>query len=193
MGGGDLHRGLFITLNLKLCDTFDITGKKDKICFLFLKRIAINIFFILYIPATEEATPNCIASELKHLKEGNSQYQLEYNFWHNLRQSVIGTDVNTGLSKAELTQQLQRMRNWSLFGILTINGLWLVVLSIFYMGISSSLSKLNIYGVISGALYGFTLVIQMLGLTACRLDHLIRYVGNVVFGQRQPFWINRKE
>ena len=144
----------------------------------------------------EEVNSACLVDELNNLKEEDKedlQYKTEYNFWFYLKKTVIGTDVNTGLGKTELAQQLQRLRNRALIGILIINGLWLVMLSIFYMGISSSLSRLNIYGVISGALYGFTLVIQILGITACRLDHFIRYLGKSVYGHRKPSWINYKQ
>ncbi|XP_036362447.1 uncharacterized protein LOC118765089 [Octopus sinensis] len=141
----------------------------------------------------ETENSSYVIGNLFSLEEGNELQQKEHEFWQNLRATLLGNDVNLGLAKAELGDRLKRLRNYAWCGMVVTNVLWLAMLSAFYIGISSPLSRLNVYGVISGALYGFTLVIQLIGLTAFRLDYLLRKLAESTYGRKLPFWVNQKE
>lgn len=127
------------------------------------------------------------------MTEGSEEDRNENAFWENLRGSLLGNDVNLGLEKEELAERLRIMRNRSLTAVLVINALWLALLSFFYMGVSSPLSRLNVYGVISGALYGFTLTIQVIGLTVCRVNYLLRKLARCLYGDVRPMWVCEKK
>ena len=117
----------------------------------------------------------------------------EHVFWESLVTRLLGNDVNTGLGKAELAQGLRRLRNRSLGGLLAINAVWLGVLSYFYMGINSEISRLNIYGLISGALYGFTLCIQIIGLTVSRVCQCSRKLAEQIGGVDAEMYVHKRE
>ena len=134
-----------------------------------------------------------MAAQIDEMATGSPEEQLENDFWLNMRSSLIGNDVNTGLEKAALAEGLRQMRNRSLTGLLVINALWLCLLSYFYMGVSSSLSRLNVYGVISGVLYGFTLTIQVFGLTVCRINYLLRKLARCLYSEDRPMWVCEKK
>lgn len=125
--------------------------------------------------------------------EGSLQEQEENAFWETLRHRLLGNDVNTGLQRTELADRLEQLRNRSLFGLLIVNALWLAMLSYFYVGIDSPLSRLNLYGLISGALYGFTLVIQVIGMTVCRVNHILIRLARYLYGDSIPMWVYMKE
>ncbi|KAK7496348.1 hypothetical protein BaRGS_00012513 [Batillaria attramentaria] len=126
------------------------------------------------------------------MMEGNAQERDENAFWENLRERLLGNDVNRGLEREELANRLEKLRNRSLLGVMGINAVWLALLSYFYVGTDSPLSRLNLYGVISGALYGFTLVIQVIGMTICRVNYMLRKFAWYLYGDRYPMWVCAK-
>ncbi|XP_041365067.1 chitin synthase-like [Gigantopelta aegis] len=136
---------------------------------------------------------DAVASQIDEMVNGTAEEQSENDFWLHMRSTLIGNDVNTGLEKAALADGLRQMRNRSLTGLLIINALWLCLLSYFYMGVSSSLSRLNVYGVISGALYGFTLTIQVFGLTVCRINYLLRKLARCLYSDERTMWVCEKK
>ncbi|XP_046333000.1 uncharacterized protein LOC124115884 [Haliotis rufescens] len=140
-----------------------------------------------------ELLKETVASQITNMTDGNEEDRNENAFWENLRGSLLGNDVNLGLEKEELAERLRIMRNRSLTAVLVINALWLALLSFFYMGVSSPLSRLNVYGVISGALYGFTLTIQVIGLTVCRVNYLLRKLARCLYGDVRPMWVCEKK
>lgn len=127
------------------------------------------------------------------MAEGSDERKAENAFWEKLIQSRLGNNVNKGLEKEDLAAGLRKLRNRSLGGFMFINAVWLVFLSYFFMGLDSPLSRLNIYGVISGALYGFTLIIQTVGLTAGRIEQLIKRLARYIYGESIPVWVSEKE
>ena len=127
------------------------------------------------------------------MTEGSRQEQEENAFWEELRQRLLGNEVNTGLQRTELADRLKQLRNRSLVGLLIVNAMWLAMLSYFYMGLDTPLSRLNLYGLISGALYGFTLVIQVIGMTICRVNHILIRLARYLYGDTIPMWVAMKE
>ena len=130
-----------------------------------------------------------ITSVTRSAEDSTTEEQGEDAFWINLRHTLLGNDVNLGLERAQLSDSLERLRNYSLLSLLFINALWLAILSYFYVGIDSRLSRLNLYGLISGALYGFTLVIQVVGMTVCRVHHGLVKLARYLYGDNTPMWV----
>lgn len=148
---------------------------------------------MLNVSNLENTASDIVVRDITMMEDGNEDQRAEHDFWEKLRDTLLGTDVNIGLQKAELAEKLRTMRNRCFIGLMTINFLWLLLLSVFYVGISSTLSRLNVYGLISGALYGFTLTIQVIGLTVCRVDMLIRKLAIRVYGDERPIWVSEKD
>ena len=69
------------------------------------------------------------------------------------------------------------------------NWLLQVILSYFYVGVDSPLARLNLYGLISGALYGFTLVVQIIGMTVSRVTHALQWLAQYLYGGQIPAWV----
>ncbi|KAK6166486.1 hypothetical protein SNE40_023162 [Patella caerulea] len=137
-----------------------------------------------------------VKANTRDITEGNEDDQTENIFWDDLRRRLLGNDTNIGLEKAELAERLRSLRNKSLTGLLVVNALWLALLSFFYMGVDTPLSRLNVYGVISGALYGFTLIIQVFGLTVCRINYILQWFARYLFGDEKKMWVcgrNKKD
>ena len=114
-----------------------------------------------------------MSARLTDMRDFGERAVEEHKFWADLAATLIGVGVNTGLEKAALAEGLRTLRNRTLATFLGLNALWLGMLSYFYLGADSPLARLNIYGVMSGALYGFTLAIQLVGLTAGRLEQVL--------------------
>ena len=134
-----------------------------------------------------------VTSIARPMIEGSLQEKEENEFWENLLLRLLGNDVNTGLQRTELADRLKQLRDRSLIGLLIVNAIWLAMLSYFYVGIDSPLSRLNLYGLISGALYGFTLVIQVIGMTICRVNHILIRLARYLYGDTIPMWVYRRE
>ncbi|KAK7110943.1 hypothetical protein V1264_014736 [Littorina saxatilis] len=134
-----------------------------------------------------------VNSIARPMQDGSTQELQENVFWEELRHRLLGNDVNIGLQRVELAEQLEQLRNRSLLGLMMINAVWLGVLSYFYVGVDSPLARLNLYGLISGALYGFTLVIQLIGMTICRVQHVLLMMARYLYGDIIPAWIWLKE
>lgn len=134
-----------------------------------------------------------VSSIARSMSDGSPHEKKEFEFWESLRTRLLGNDVNTGLEKAELAERLRRLRNRSLTGLMVINALWLALLSYFYVGVESPMSRLNLYGVISGALYGFTLFIQVIGMTICRVNYLLRLLARYLYGDKVSMWVSTKD
>ncbi|XP_076465667.1 uncharacterized protein LOC143297281 [Babylonia areolata] len=130
-----------------------------------------------------------VTSMTQVMADGSDLEQVEHKFWEDLRHSLLANDVNVGLERAELAHCLERLRDRSLLGLLSVNVLWLAVLSYFYVGIDSPISRLNLYGIISGALYGFTLIIQVIGMTVSRVHHILIKLARYLYGDQIPMWI----
>ncbi|CAG5134390.1 unnamed protein product, partial [Candidula unifasciata] len=134
-----------------------------------------------------------ISSLLVDMSKGDLQAREEHKFWESLTSTRLGTEVNKGLGKAELAEGLRVLRNRLFAGFLILNALWLGFLSYFYLGLDTPLSRLNIYGMISGALYGFTLIIQIVGLTVSRVDQVLTRLAKYVYKDDVPLWVHEKD
>ncbi|KAH9510310.1 hypothetical protein Btru_042724 [Bulinus truncatus] len=142
---------------------------------------------------TQTEIQTIVSTLVKDMSQGDERAREENKFWESLIATHLGIGVNKGLEKAALADGLGRLRNRLLAGFLFLNAVWLAFLSYFYMGLDSPLSRLNIYGIISGALYGFTLIIQILGLTAGRIEQVLRKLAKYVHGADMPVWVNERE
>ena len=131
--------------------------------------------------------------DLRELAKVDPRARQEVAFWESLTSTLVGNCVNKGLEKEELVEGLRSLRNRSLGGLLFINAIWLSLLSYFYMGTDSTLSRLNIYGVISGVLYGFTLAVQIVGLTASRVQQVVARAARFVYGEEVPVYVHKRE
>ncbi|GFS00558.1 chitin synthase [Elysia marginata] len=146
---------------------------------------------------TEAELQSAVSARLSDMRDYGQRAVEEHKFWADLASSLIGVGVNTGLEKAALAQGLRTLRNRTLATFLGLNALWLAMLSYFYLGADSPLARLNIYGVMSGALYGFTLAIQLVGLTAGRLEQVLGKIARQVCrdggDSRVPLWVHRRQ
>ncbi|KAK0055220.1 chitin synthase chs-2-like isoform X2 [Biomphalaria pfeifferi] len=142
---------------------------------------------------TQTEIQTILSSLARDMSQGDEKAREEHKFWESLVATHLGIAVNQGLEKAALAEGLGRLRNRLLAAFLFLNAVWLAFLSYFYMGLDSPLSRLNIYGIISGALYGFTLIIQILGLTAGRIEQVLRKLATYVHGDDMPVWVKEKE
>ncbi|GFO08503.1 chitin synthase [Plakobranchus ocellatus] len=138
---------------------------------------------------------SAVSVRVMDMSEGGERAVQEHKFWQELVSTLVGVGVNTGLEKAALAQGLRTLRNRTLGTFLALNALWLGLLSYFYLGADSPLARLNIYGVMSAALYGFTLAIQLVGLTASRLEQVFSRLARRVYDgdQSVPVWVHNRD
>ncbi|GAB1603483.1 hypothetical protein Ahia01_000629600 [Argonauta hians] len=112
--------------------------------------------------------------------------ETEHHFWEELRVTILGTDVNLGANQATLKLRLRIMRN-RLAGILLVcNTIWVCLLTGLYLTIPK---HDTIFGIITCSIYSFSLVIQLIGLTAHKCDSFFREFVIKTFGRRHPIWI----
>ena len=109
-----------------------------------------------------------------------------------MRRVVLGSTVNTGLGSTELAAGLRTLRTLSLFGLLFLNALWLILLSMLYFHINVHLAKHNIYGLIAGVVYGLVLAVQLLDMTVHRIQSTFMWFGRTIFGENLPVWVHQR-
>ena len=162
-----------------------------------LKKVFWVVFFSVLSTDSEAELQSAVSARLTDMRDCGERAIQEHKFWADLAATLIGVGVNTGLEKAALAQGLRTLRNRTLATFLGLNALWLAMLSYFYLGADSPLARLNIYGVMSGALYGFTLAIQLVGLTAGRLEQVLGKVARRICrgggDNHVPVWVSRRE
>jgi len=135
----------------------------------------------------EEKTVVCPREHFRPMSD--ETHKREFSFWSNLRQAVLGNNNVSGLQDDKLNSGLRTLRNLCLLGLLLINCLWLVLLSVLYYNVDLNLAKLNVYGLIAGAVYGLVLLIQLLGMGIHRIEAVFTRFGRAVFGGTKPIWI----
>ena len=139
---------------------------------------------------------NLLNTELiDNIIHGISRYQLNILVTviiHDTRLTWFGY-FDPGLRGDKLNTGLRRLRNLCLICLLLLNTLWLVLLSLLYYNTDMNLAKLNIYGLIAGAVYGLVLFIQLVGMTVHRIQALFARFGRAVFGDCKPVWIYRRD
>lgn len=126
------------------------------------------------------------------MAEGNDQQVEEYIFWERMREIVLGREVNLGLEAEPLAIGLRNLRNICLLSLLILNALWLILLSVLYFNANFNLVKLNVYGLIAGAVYGAVLAVQVIGMTAHRLEAVFTRYSMMIFGPDRPVWIMKR-
>ena len=135
----------------------------------------------------EDDTVTCPQSQFKDLAEGH-QYE-ESVFWQRMRDLILSHDVNLGLGGAKLAGGLRSLRIVCLLALIIFNVLWMVLLSVLYFNADVNMARLNVYGLIAGAVYGLVLFVQLVGMTIHRLQAIFGKFALRVFGQDKPVWI----
>ncbi|XP_036356166.1 chitin synthase chs-1-like, partial [Octopus sinensis] len=120
--------------------------------------------------------------------------EVEYKFWRFLRDFVIGSTVKMGAPKSEIAEKLRKLRVKSVFAFLTCNTIWMIILGYIYTNITAEKSKLNLFGLINGSLFGVSLIVQMIGMTIHRTqDTIERFIRKSNIHTKQPEWIITKD
>ncbi len=109
-----------------------------------------------------------------------------------MRDAILGHDVLPGLTGSVLADGLRSLRNWCLLALLLLNTLWLVLLSVLYYHGNVMLAKLNMYGLIAGAVYGLVLLIQVVGMLVHRVQAIFSRFAKNVFGPDTPVWVHSR-
>ncbi|XP_013417859.1 uncharacterized protein LOC106178970 [Lingula anatina] len=141
---------------------------------------------------SEDVEVECTADHFHSMLDGNEQQIEEHVFWERMHEIVLGKGVNLGLDQASLASGLRNLRNICLLSLLILNALWLVLLSVFYFNANFNLVKLNVYGLITGAVYGLVLAVQVVGMTVHRVEALFTRYAVIIFGHDRPIWINKR-
>ena len=140
-----------------------------------------------------EKPVECTTNKFTSMADGHSQHVEEHHFWTRMCHIALGRDVNRGLEGTKLASGLRTLRNICLLSMLVLNALWLILLSVLYFNAELNLARLNVYGLIAGAVYGLVLFIQVLGMAVHRVQAIFTRLGRSLFGRETPIWIyNRK-
>ena len=123
------------------------------------------------------------------MADPQGQHADEFYFWSKLRELVLGRGINLGLEGETLAGGLRSLRNICLIALLTLNTLWLVLLSVLYFNADVNLAKLNIYGLIALVVYGLVLLVQLLGMTVHRVQALFTRFTRAVFARDKHMWV----
>ncbi|XP_041365297.1 uncharacterized protein LOC121380520 [Gigantopelta aegis] len=115
----------------------------------------------------------------------------EQTFWTQLVQDLVGKDTNLGLNKHDLEAGLHKLRLKAVLAICIVNIAWVVGLGFFYNSAVSRDSSLNGYGIMNGILYGFSFLIQVVGMTVFRVQDCAHRLGKHIFKNDKPHWITR--
>lgn len=101
-------------------------------------------------------------------------------FWQSLVTNSIGAGVNPGLSSEQRTKGLRSLRNRALVGYLTVNMVWVAVLTGFYAFLTKFFTDKLVYGVIVLSLLGVSAIIQILGMTVYRCSDMLTRFGRLI-------------
>lgn len=123
------------------------------------------------------------------MADGSYEEQIEFRFWSEVRDKILGKDVNLGLDLETMTSGLRKLRLNAVIGILSANGLWLCCLSVLYWYTAAGFTKVNAYGLICGALYGFSFTVQVLGMTTYRVKVAVNFLANMAMEAGQQVWV----
>ena len=137
----------------------------------------------------EEHPVECTSNVLPMNMDQQSE---EHLFWQRMHDLVLGKDVNLGLNKDELAGGLRTLRNTCLLALLILNSLWLTLLSVLYFNADVNVVRLNVYGLIAGAVYGLVLFIQFVGMSIHRIQAVLTRLGLCLFGKDQPVWVHAR-
>ncbi|KAK0068759.1 chitin synthase chs-2-like isoform X2 [Biomphalaria pfeifferi] len=117
----------------------------------------------------------------------------EHTFWNNLINVYIGNDVNKGKPNHQLTDDLHSLRGRTMLGLTISNFLWFICLSLLYAFAGSDVICYCV-----AAIFSFSLVIQLIGLTCFKFDNLIESslntnVNDVIKQDEKSFQSQTKE
>ena len=118
--------------------------------------------------------------------------QEERAFWTTLVETLVGKDTNLGLNKDDLEAGLQKLRLKAVLAICIANIAWVIGLGFFYNSAVNRDTSLNGYGIMNGILYGFSFLIQVVGMTVYRVQDCAHRLGKHIFKNDKPHWITRQ-
>lgn len=130
-----------------------------------------------FIPSSEQ---------IPSLDCGPEEQKQEHKFWEDLREKLLGRDVNLGADDVTLRRQLKIVRNRSLACMMLANLFWLAFLSVMYMLLPPDN---HVFGFVLCGIYSFSLVIQLIGMTVNKFRTIFRKFVVTTYGSRQPIWI----
>ncbi|KAK7496323.1 hypothetical protein BaRGS_00012488, partial [Batillaria attramentaria] len=129
--------------------------------------------------------PDAVSEQLKPLTAD------EESFWNDLASRLIGKDMNQGLNTADLAIGLRKLRNKVVVTVMIFNLIWVIGLSFFYLWSfgSGSGSQISAYGILSGVLYAFSFLIQIVGMTVYRVQDGVHRLGKSIYGKEKPHYV----
>jgi hypothetical protein len=104
----------------------------------------------------------------------------ETAFWENLVTNSIGATINTGLTPEDRTAGLRTLRNKALVGYLTLNLLWVAMLTGFYAFLTKYFTDKLVYGIVVLCLLGVSAMVQLLGMTVYRIGDILTRFGRLI-------------
>ncbi|XP_062583461.1 uncharacterized protein LOC134245205 [Saccostrea cucullata] len=104
----------------------------------------------------------------------------ETTFWQKLVNDSIGVNINTGITQQERNNGLRSLRNKTLVGYLSLNLLWVALLTGFYAFLTKYFTDKLVYGIVVLCLLGISALVQLLGMTVYRLSDCLSRVGRLI-------------
>ncbi|XP_061180308.1 uncharacterized protein LOC133188841 [Saccostrea echinata] len=104
----------------------------------------------------------------------------ETTFWQNLVSESIGVNINTGITQEERNTGLRSLRNKTLAGYLSLNLLWVALLTGFYAFLTKYFTDKLVYGIVVLCLLGISALVQLLGMTVYRLSDCFSRVARLI-------------
>jgi hypothetical protein len=100
-------------------------------------------------------------------------YADDTEFWKNLIDTVAGCDVNVGLDAERMRIGLDRLRSRAVIIYITTNVIWIAALCAIYEVLLDTYRSVNVFGLFMTVMYGYPLVVQLVGMTVYRLRGLV--------------------
>ncbi|XP_014789733.1 uncharacterized protein LOC106883290 [Octopus bimaculoides] len=120
--------------------------------------------------------------------------EFEYKFWKFLRDFVIGSTVRTGTPNSGIAEKLRRFRLKCVIGFLIFNSIWMIGLGYLFTNVATEKSKLNVFSIINGSLFGISVIIQLIGMTTHRTQETIEcFIRKSNRHTKRPEWIIAKD
>ena len=111
----------------------------------------------------------------------------EHRFWTNLKQTLLGGDVNCGESVRNLRRGLFELRNRCVLVLFVLNSAWYAILTSVYVFVSSDVVC---YGIAS--LFSFSLIVQLIGMTSYKMEEFLKRYVVKKMNSSDSFWIREK-
>ncbi|KAL5017547.1 hypothetical protein ScPMuIL_007136 [Solemya velum] len=138
-------------------------------------------------------TDDDVSSVFQMEGEDRHQEENEQEFWSRIVDSLLGPEINRGSDKAQLAALLLSLRRKSVVIFLVINFIWAISVCVVYAFLLSSSGGLNAIGVIFGVIYGYSLSVQVIGMTVCRVNDAITWIARLSCDEDKNIWVHPRE